>query len=65
MKKFTSFVTGLLFTAMLTVGSTAVYAQEAFTHKRGGLKALQATESHSRRRQAHTVRAARCAWTML
>ena len=28
MKKFTSFVTGLLFTAMLTVGGTAVYAQE-------------------------------------
>lgn len=28
MKKFTNFVTGLLFTAMLTVGGTAVYAQE-------------------------------------
>lgn len=28
MKKFTSFVTGLLFTAMLTVGGTAAYAQE-------------------------------------
>ncbi len=28
MKKFTSFVTGLLFTAMLTAGGTAAYAQE-------------------------------------
>lgn len=52
MKKFTSFVTGLLFTAMLTVGSTAVYAQEggAESTPSNGISFPSQTSTYSPRR---------------